>query len=82
MNWNNYTLDRFEGDYAIFLKRPAESEQLLIHRNNLQINLNQGDLVKIQDYGTGYNIELLQQETAKKKQQVADLMSQLRNKKK
>lgn len=82
MKWNNYTLDRFEGDYAIFLKRPVEAEQLLIHRNDLQINLKQGDLVKIKDYGTGYEIELLQGETAKKKLQVADLMNKLRNKEK
>lgn len=82
MNWNNYTLDRFEGHYAVFLKRPAEVEQLLIHQNDLQIHLKQGDLVKIQDYGTGYNIEFLQEETAQKKQQIADLMKQLRNKRK
>lgn len=82
MSWNNYTLDRFEGDYAVFLKRPAEVEQLFIHRNDLQIHLQQGDLVKIQDYGAGYHLELLQEETAKKKQQIADLMKQLRNKRK
>lgn len=81
MNWNNYTLDRFEGEYAIFLKRPAEVEQLLLHRNDLQIYLKQGDLVKIKDNGTSYEIELLQEETTKKQQQITDLMKKLRNNK-
>ena len=37
MSSNKYTLDRFEGDYAVFLKRPDETEQLLIHRNDIQV---------------------------------------------
>lgn len=82
MSWSNYTLDRFEGDYAIFLKRPAETDQLLIEKNNLQIHLKQGDIVKIKDCGTSYKIELLANETAQKKRNISDLMNQLRNKKK
>lgn len=82
MSWNNYTLDRFEGDYAIFLKRPAEVEQLLIHRNDLQIQLKQGDLVRIFDGGTYYEIEPLPEETANKQQELTNLMARLRNKNK
>ena len=72
MSWSNYTLDRFEGEYAIFLKRPAETEQLIIQKMNLQIPLKQGDLVKIKDCGTGYEMELLPNETAQTKQHISD----------
>lgn len=82
MSWINYTLDRFEGDYAIFLKRPDETTQLLIHRADLSIAVKQGDLVKIQDYGKGYHIEVLTEETRNKKKQLTNLMNQLKNKNK
>ncbi|MEK3763560.1 MULTISPECIES: DUF3006 domain-containing protein [unclassified Solibacillus] len=80
MNENKYTLDRFEGDYAIFLKRPQETDQLLIHRDEMSVEVKEGDIVEIQDDGFAYTIKLLPEETADQKQRVNNLLEQLRNK--
>ena len=81
MDYNKYTLDRFEGDYAIFLKHPEEMEQLLIHRAEISAEVKEGDIVQIQDDGFAYTIKLLTEETADQKQHVNNLLEQLRNKK-
>lgn len=49
-----YTLDRFEGDFAVFLLRPDETEQLLIPRFDIDIEVVQGDIVTITQTETGY----------------------------
>lgn len=80
MSSNNYTLDRFEGPYAIFLKRPAETEQLIIHQSAIHVKVRVGDIVAIRDNGQQYHIEVLRNETAAAKSNVANLLQQLRNK--
>lgn len=80
MNYNKYTLDRFDGDYAIFLKRPEETEQLLIHQSEIPSELKEGDIVNILDDGFDYKIELLKEETENQKTRVNNLLQQLRNK--
>ncbi|MEK4627223.1 MAG: DUF3006 domain-containing protein [Solibacillus sp.] len=80
MKSHNYTLDRFEGDYAIFLKRPEETEQLLIERSEILVTVKEGDIVRIQDDGITYHIEVLEEETIEQKQRIQNLMQQLRNK--
>ncbi|MBD8036489.1 DUF3006 domain-containing protein [Solibacillus sp. A46] len=82
MNDNKYTLDRFEGDYAIFLKRTQETDQLLIQRDEISVEVKEGDIVEIQDDGFAYTIRLLPEETANQKQRVNNLLEQLRNKNK
>lgn len=79
---NKYTLDRFDGDYAIFLKRPEELEQLLIHRIDLDSTLKEGDIVTISDNGHTYEITVLKEETTNQKQRIQQLMQQLRDKNK
>ena len=81
MSYNKYTLDRFEGEYAIFLKRPEEQEQLLIHRTDIHVPVKQGDIVRIQDDGQLYYIEVLEDETASQKDRIQNLMQQLRERK-
>lgn len=81
MNFNKYTLDRFEGDYAIFLKRPEEIEQLIVHRTAITVPVKQGDIVRIQDDGQKYMIEVLPDETASQKERITNLMQQLRERK-
>ena len=81
MSYNKYTLDRFEGEYVIFLKRPEEQEQLLIHRTDIQVPVKQGDIVRIQDDGKLYYIEVLQEETASQKDRMQNLVQQLRERK-
>ena len=77
-----YTLDRFEGDYAIFLQRPEETQQLLIHRTDLAIEVKQGDIVSINDNGRTYEITALNEKTATQKDRIASLMQQLSEKNK
>jgi len=81
VSYNKYTLDRFEGEYAMFLKRPEEQEQLLIHRTDIQVPVKQGDIVRIQDDGKLYYIEVLQEETASQKDRMQNLVQQLRERK-
>jgi hypothetical protein len=81
VSYHKYTLDRFDGDYAIFLKRPEETEQLLIQRSEIEVPVKEGDIVKIQDDGITYHIEVLQEETTNQRQHIQNLMQQLRDKK-
>lgn len=62
MHSNNYTLDRFEAEYAIFLKRPNETEQLIIHQDDIHVPVQQGDIVNIVDDGENYEIKVLEGE--------------------
>lgn len=77
-----YTLDRFEGDYAIFLQRPEETQQLLIHRADLTLEVKQGDIVAIHDNGHTYEVKVLNEETVSQKDRISNLMQQLRDKNK
>ena len=81
MSSNKYTLDRFDGNYAIFLKHPEEQQQLLIHRADLNVAVKQGDIVNIDDNGQTYTVTLLTNETENQKQKIQDLMAKLRNQK-
>lgn len=80
MSSNNYTLDRFEADYAIFLKRPNETEQLIIHKEDIHVSVKQGDIVSILDDGENYEIKVLAEETKAAEERIKDLMSRLRQK--
>lgn len=79
MNSNKYTLDRFEGDYAVFLKYPNETDTLQIHSSDLKIKLNQGDIVNISVIEDKYEIEPLKEETANQKERISQLLEQLKN---
>ncbi|MFJ8236650.1 DUF3006 domain-containing protein [Ureibacillus sp. NPDC094379] len=79
MSLNKYTLDRFEGDYGIFLKHPEETDQLLIHRSEIRLQLNEGDFVSIQDDGERYIIQILSEETSETKKRVESLLNELKN---
>lgn len=76
-----YTLDRFEGDYAVFLKRPEEVEQLLIHRMDLTENISVGSVVSIEDNGQRYIIQKLDAETTEAEKHVSSLLAKLQEKK-
>ena len=81
MSSNKYTLDRFEGDYAVFLKRPDETEQLLIPRSDIQVAVKQGDIVQIDDRGDSYKIEVLEAETKAAQDRINDLLARRRQNK-
>ena len=78
MNSNKYTLDRFEGDYAVFLKTPNETEILQILCSDINVKLKQGDIVNISLIEDNYEIELLVEETINQKEKVRRLLDQLK----
>ena len=80
MNSNKYTLDRFEGDFAVFLKYPDETASLQIHRSDLNEKLNQGDIVRISLIDDRYQIEPLLEETTNQREKVQQLLNELKNK--
>ncbi|RUL56373.1 MULTISPECIES: DUF3006 domain-containing protein [Lysinibacillus] len=79
MNSNKYTLDRFEGDYAIFLKRPEEVEQVIIHKSEIHVQVKEGDIVQINDDGEDYDIQVLSEDTSKKSNMIQNLLNELKN---
>ncbi|MFZ0575895.1 MAG: DUF3006 domain-containing protein [Psychrobacillus psychrotolerans] len=78
MNSNKYTLDRFEGDYAVFLKTPNETEILQILCSDIKVKLKQGDIVNISLIEDKYEIEPLVEETTNQKEKVRRLLEQLK----
>lgn len=79
MNSNKYTLDRFEKDYAVFLKYPDETENLLIRCTELHDPIQEGDIVHISIIGDNYKIEPFKEETANQKEKVRQLLEKLKN---
>ncbi len=80
VNSNKFTLDRFEGDYAIFLRQPEETEQKIIHRTELNTEVKQGDIVTIDEDGKHFLVTVLTDETAMQKDKMSSLMQKLRDK--
>ena len=77
---NKYTLDRIEDGYAVFLKFPAEEEQLIISQSAMNKPVQVGDRVQIEEKDGIYHIEILKEETQQKRADLQSLMNRLRNK--
>lgn len=75
-----YTLDRLDDGFYVFLEKGNEEQQLLIPKDKVSIALTEGDIVDIQQNEAGYQISVLKEETANRKQQVMDLIEKLKNK--
>ncbi|WDU78804.1 DUF3006 domain-containing protein [Lysinibacillus sp. G01H] len=80
MSLSKYTLDRIEDGYAVFLKFPAEEEQLIISQSAMNKPVQVGDRVQIEEKDGIYHIEILQEETLQKRSDLHSLMNRLRNK--
>ncbi|MFC9542054.1 DUF3006 domain-containing protein [Lysinibacillus sp. NPDC056959] len=80
MNSTKYTLDRIEDGYAVFLKYPAEEEQLIILQSAINKPVQVGDRVLIEEMDGIYQIEILKEETEQKKADIQSLMDRLRRK--
>ena len=78
MSSTKYTLDRYEGEYAIFLMAENETSQKIIHRSEMSIELAEGDIVLIDDSPT-MNITLLRDETVAQKEKISKMIERLRN---
>jgi len=77
---SKYTLDRIEDGYAVFLKFPAEEEQLIISLSAMNKPVQVGDRVQIEEKDGIYHIEILKEETQQKRADLQSLMNRLRNK--
>ncbi len=73
-------MDRIEDGYAVFLKFPAEEEQLIISQSAMNKPVQVGDRVQIEEKDGIYHIEILQEETLQKRADLHSLMNRLRNK--
>ncbi len=78
MSSTKYTLDRYEGEYAIFLMADNETVQKIIHRSEMNIELAEGDIVLIDDT-PAINITLLQDETSAQKEKISNMIERLCN---
>ncbi len=73
-------MDRIEDGYAVFLKFPAEEEQLIISQSAMNKPVQVGDRVQIEEKDGIYHIEILKEETQQKRADLQSLMNRLRNK--
>lgn len=80
---NKYTLDRIEKDQYVFLKRPDETEELLVPMQKVHQDLKEGDIVEIipATETEKMKIMVLHEETQDMKEKVSNLLEKLKNKK-
>lgn len=79
MNSNKYTLDRVEGELAVFLKYPNETERLHIPISELDEEVKEGDIVLISIENDTYKVERLVADTEKQREKVRGLLEKLKN---
>ena len=82
MKSNKYTLDRVEGELAVFLKYPNETESLHIPISELDEELKEGDIVLISIVDATYKVERLVEETEKQREKVRGLLDRLKSQQK
>lgn len=82
MGKNKYTLDRFDDFFAVFLLKEDETKQLLVPKNMNKVPLQEGDIVEIEKTETGYEINVLKEETEITRNKVSTLLEKLKNKNK
>lgn len=80
MKSNKYTLDRLEGDTAVFLKYPNETETLLLPSYLLNETVQKGDIVCITMENGVYAVEVLEKETVNQKDKIQQLLKKLNEK--
>ncbi|WP_144511867.1 DUF3006 domain-containing protein [Bacillus sp. FJAT-22090] len=78
MNSNKYTLDRYEGNSAVFLKYTDETDRLHIHRSEINEGLKEGDIVCISLVDGMYKIERLVEETQRQHEKIQGLLEKLK----
>ena len=76
-----YTLDRIDDGFYVFLQHSKEEEELLIPASKVSVKLSEGDIVFISKTESDYLIEALEIETGIMKDKVSSLLEKLKNKK-
>lgn len=77
-----YTLDQISDGQYVFLERENEENQLLIPAADINVKIAEGDVVLISQSESGYEIEVLTEETEIMHEKVSDLLEKLKNKNK
>ena len=81
MSSNKYTLDRYEGEYGIFLLTANETVQKIIHRSEMGMEIAEGEIVLIED-SPHVKIKRLQHETANQRARINNILERLKQKNK
>jgi len=81
VNKDKYTLDRIEEGQYVFLEHPNEENQLLIPTTEINVKIAEGSIVLISSSESGYEFEVLIEETQDMKEKVSSLLQKLKNKK-
>lgn len=82
---SKYTIDRFEGEFAVLLDRTDESNQSLVLKSQLPGGVLEGDILQVawkDNTNEIKNVEVLHVETQKEKRNVEDLLQNLLDKNK
>lgn len=80
-NKAKYTLDRIEEGQYVFLEHSNEENQLLIPATEINVEIVEGNIVLISSSESGYEFEVLIEETQDMKEKVSSLLEKLKNKK-
>lgn len=82
---SKYTIDRFEGDFAVLLDRDNEEKQTLVLKEQLPLNIREGDILNVLWQDNTEKIEkvtVLQEETKSAKEKAEELLQKLLDKNK
>ncbi|GKW45866.1 MULTISPECIES: DUF3006 domain-containing protein [Planococcus] len=82
MKSNRYTIDRFDGDFAVLLSKEDETQQKLIERSKVENYANEGDIIDVQwnSDGSFKKASVLKLETERRKLEVENLIEKLKRK--
>lgn len=78
----NYTLDRYDGEYAVLVLKGDESQQQLVERSKLESYAKEGDILDVEWNADGSFKEasVLETETEQRRSDVENLINKLKNK--
>jgi len=82
MKSSKFTLDRYDGEFAVLLEKGNESHQELIDRSKLESYAKEGDILDVEwnSDGTFKEASVLEEETSNRKKDVSNLLEKLKNK--
>ena len=76
-----YTLDRIENEQYVFVEKGNETNEVIIVKDFVPVDIAEGDIVNIFESEEGYIFEKLKEEQQIRKDDVQSLIEKLKNKK-
>ncbi|SDY26113.1 DUF3006 domain-containing protein [Salimicrobium album] len=77
---NKYTIDRFEGNIAVLLKKGEETVEKDVPVSSFTEEVNEGDIVEEITSGNKNTYRPLREETKSRRQEAEDLLTRIKNK--